>query len=87
MARLFPVRSQFQLDTSGARRFAEAPSDSKGVEGKATASNSYPVLLKNKSVPFLETLRPSNKTLHMEVVSEQLSNRSYRNVLRSGHYF
>jgi hypothetical protein len=52
MARLFPVRSQFQLDTSGARRFAEAPSDSKGVEGKATASNSYPVLLENKSVPF-----------------------------------
>jgi hypothetical protein len=58
MARLFPVRSQFQLDTSGARRFAEAPSDSKGVEGKATASNSYPVLLENKSVPLFRNVTP-----------------------------
>jgi hypothetical protein len=48
---LFP----FSRDTSGARRFVEAPSDSKGGEGKATASNSYPVLLGNKSAPFTKT--------------------------------
>ncbi|MCZ4129998.1 hypothetical protein [Stutzerimonas balearica] len=68
MARLFPVRSQFQLDTSGARRFAEAPSDSKGVEGKATASNSYPVLLKNKSVPFF------NRKAEQQALRERTEN-------------
>jgi len=34
MARLFPVRSQFQLDTSGARRFAEAQAIAKGAREK-----------------------------------------------------
>lgn len=68
MARLFPVRSQFQLDSSGARRFAEAPSDSKGVEGKATASNSYPVLLENKSVPFF------NRKAEQQALRERTEN-------------